>query len=132
MFEKRIFNKVRNFLLEEWLLNSSKSAISPSDYQNNRLICIANKIFEAFDYNQPDKSVFLDIANAFDRVWHEVLLFKLKSLGVSEGLYRLPEKQLSRRFERVISNELSSSWRPVLAGVFEGSILGPVLFSRLY
>ena len=72
--------------------------------------------------------IFLDILKAFDKVWHEGLLFKLKSVGISGELYSLLENYLSGRFQRVILNGQHSLWKPILAGVPQGSILGPLLF----
>ena len=83
MFEKIIFNRIYNFLLEEELLNSNQSGFCPSDTCVNQLLVITHEIFEAFDCNPPleVRSVFLDISKAFDKVWHEGLLYKLKSNG---------------------------------------------------
>ena len=65
---------------------------------------------------------------AFDRVWHEGLLFKLECIGISGNLLSLLKSFLSSRFQRVVLNGQCSNWLSVQAGVLQGSILGPLLF----
>ena len=49
-------------------------------------------------------------------------------MGITGDLYNLLESYLSGRFQRVLLNGQTSSWMPVLAGVPQDSILGPLPF----
>ena len=72
--------------------------------------------------------MFLDISKAFDRVWHKGLLFNLKRIGIDAPLYHLLENYLKNRKQRVVLNGQTSEWKDILAGVPQGSVLGPILF----
>ena len=69
-----------------------------------------------------------DISKAFDRVWHAGLLHKLKYCGISGQLFALICSFLSDRQLPVVLNGKSSQEYPDMAGVPQGSILGPTFF----
>ena len=74
------------------------------------------------------RSVFLDMSKAFDKVWHEGLLFKLKQNEISGKLLTLLKNYLSNRRQRVLINGSSSQWGDIESGVPQGSVLRPLLF----
>ena len=68
------------------------------------------------------------MSKAFDKVWHDGLIYKLKSLGISGSVLKLIQNYLDNRFQRVLLNGQTSEWKPVKAGVPQCSVLGPLFF----
>ena len=70
----------------------------------------------------------LKISKAFNKVWHEGIIFKLKQNGVSGELLNLLCDFLRNRKQREVLNGQVSTWTNVSAGVPQGSILAPLFF----
>ena len=66
--------------------------------------------------------VFLDIWKAYDKVWHEGLVIKLKQNGASGNLLNIFEDFLINRKQRVVLNGQTSNWENIHAGIPQGSI----------
>ena len=117
-----------NFVREHELLSALQSGFIPGDSTVNQLIDIYNTFCKSLDEGKEVRAVFCDISKAFDRVWHKGLLFKLKSIGVSDSLLFWFSDYLLERKQRVVLPGAASSWKHIKAGVPQGSILGPLLF----
>ena len=130
MLEKLIYDSLYSHLISHELLNPNQSDFRPGDSTVNQLLSITHTIFKAFDCNPPldVHSVYLDISKAFDRVWHDGLIYKLKRCGVSGPLLFLIQSFLKDRKQRTVLNGQSSNWGDISAGVPQGSILGPLFF----
>ena len=71
--------------------------------------------------------IYFDISKAFDTVSHSILLNKLWSIGITGVLWAWFKCYLINRYQRVAINNCFSNLLPVISGVPQGSILGPLL-----
>ena len=100
-----------------------------SSQSNADLLTVVSDIIgRTFNRSGATRAVALDTFKAFDRVCHVRLLHKLKSKGISGQIFGLISSSLSNKRFRVVLDGKSSQEYPVIAGVLQGSILGPTLF----
>jgi len=128
VFERVVFNHLYKYCQDNNLLTWRNSGYKPLDSSINQLIYISHKIYESLEKGQDICFISLDATSAFDRIWHEGLLFKLKCKGICGKLFDWFESYLSDRFQKVVIKGQLSNFIKILAGVPQGSILGPLLF----
>ena len=81
-----------NYFIQSKLFTQCQSGFIPGDSCVSKLLSITHEICKSFDYNPPaadTMGIFLDISKAFDTVWHEGLIFKLKIYGIDGNLLKL-------------------------------------------
>ena len=101
IFERIFFNPIFKYLTKNSLLWPNQSGFRPFDSFENQLFSIVYDIYANFDQHPTleMRANFLDISKAFDKVWHEGLLFKLECIGISGNLLSLLKSFLSNRFQ---------------------------------
>ena len=65
------------------LISQHQSGFKPGDSCINQLLSIIREIYQSFDEGFDVRSVFLDISKAFDKVWYDTIIFKLKQNPIS-------------------------------------------------
>ena len=125
-----MFNNLYSYLNVNNLITKNQSGFRSGDSTTNQLLFLADEIHQAFEdpKSLEVRAVFLDISKAFDKVWHDGLIFKLKQNGISGSLLQLLENYLLNRKQRVVLNGSFSDYSVIESGVPQGSVLGPLLF----
>ena len=106
VFEKILFNSIFEYLQENCLLCDNQSGFQPSDSCEYQLLSIVHDIYASFDCNPPKdvRGIFLDISKAFDRVWHEGLIYKMKCIGMTGVPLKLLQNILQNRHQKQHKN----------------------------
>ena len=128
ILEKIIYKSLYEYCVSNELLISENSGLKRNDSIVNQLIAITHNIYKSLDSGKDVCAIFLDVSKAFDKVWHEGLIFKLRQFGITCTLISLLENYLTGRSQRVVLNGKTSPSQYISAGVPQGSIPGPLLF----
>lgn len=96
---------------------------------STNLLELTTFVNEGFVSGKQTDAIYTDFSKAFDRVNHDLLLFKLDQMGFSNTLLKWINSYLKNRKQCVKYRDVTSSNINVLSGVPQGSHLGPLLFT---
>ena len=74
-------------------------------------------------------AIITDLSKAFDTINHELLIAKLHAYGFEKSALIMVKNYLNNRWHKTRINSSFSTWRKLLKGVPQGSVLGPLLFN---
>ena len=93
------------------------------------ILSLTEQFKEELDNHKVISLVSMDLSKAFDTLPHDLIVKKLEDYGGDSKVINLVTNYLSDRHQRVRLSGQHSSMKTIMKGVFQGSILGPILFN---
>lgn len=127
VFESIVLKRIQVYLNRFEVIPNHQFGFRKSHATVDQIHRITDVIEKAYERKEICSSVFLDVAQAFDKVWHEGLIYKLNRF-LPDSYVKLFTSYLTDRVFRVREENEYSSLKDIKAGVPQGSILGPILY----
>ena len=131
LFKRIILSRLLFFLESNSILSPRQTGFRPGRSTLDQILYLAQSISDGFNKHRPGSRTILSTINfskAFDSVWHPAFFHKLISTGLPPCFARWTQPFLSNRRACVVYQNHKNRSFPVLRGVPQGSVLGPVLF----
>jgi hypothetical protein len=128
VFEKMLLKRLIKIIEETKALPDSQFGFRSKHSTIHQIHRIVDKISFSLEEKQYCIGAFLDVSQAFDRVWHAGLLLKLK-LILPASYYLILKSYLEDRFFSVRYGSSTSPPKPINAGVPQGAVTAPLLFN---
>ena len=127
-FERIMFNQIHNHFSMHNLFYSGQYGFRANHSMQFAALELIDRITQDLDQGNMLITIFMDLSKAFDTLNHDILIYKLKSYGLSEAALKLMQSYLTNRKQYVEINNTQSTKNDITVSVPQGSILGPLLF----
>ena len=123
--EKLVHKQLMVYIEDGSIIDESQHGFRRGHSCIHSIAQLTDYVSKKMDAGLPTIAAFVDFRKAFDCVQHPILLEKLGQLGVHQSMIKWFRSYLSGRKQRVLANDVYSSYLDVLQGVPQGSVLGP-------
>ena len=129
LFERILLTRLQQHATDQSLIPTHQFGFRAHHSTTSQLVRVVDYITTAFNRRQYALGVYLDISKAFDKVWLQGLLYKLQQYGFADSYIHLLRSYLIGRTFYVTCGGCRSTTRPIRAGVPQGAVLSPLLYS---
>ena len=128
IFEKVIYERLYNFFISQNILNHQQFGFRKGHSTSHALNYSIDHIEKNISNRMHVLALFIDFSKAFDTIDHKILLHKLWHYGVRGNAHDLLHDYLCKRTQYTSVLNEESERAPIIFGVPQGSVLGPLLF----
>jgi ribonuclease HI len=128
IYETMVNKRLKWHMESSLLFNPHQSGFRAKRSTTDQISSIVDSISKCNAVGHFTKAVFLDITKAYDLIWRQGLLTKVKSLGISGPMYNFIQSFISNRECTVAVGDTQSDVFVPLNGLPQGSVISPTLF----
>jgi methyl coenzyme M reductase subunit D len=129
ILERVLLNRINEHLEDNKVIPNQQCGFRTGRSTSHQLIKVIKTAKENIKMKKSTGMIFLDVEKAFDRVWHNGLLFKMIKLRFPLPLIKTVRSFLSERsFSVFIKGQLSET-KEIKFGVPQGAVLSPTLYN---
>lgn len=129
VFERIVLERMRTIADEKELIHECQYGFRAQHSTTHQVQRVVNIIKRNKNRRYSTGVLFLDIEKAFDSIWHAGLIYKLYKMEFPLYLVKLIKSFLENRHFVVDVQGGRSIEKPIPAGVPQGSVLSPFLYS---